>query len=99
MKKKRRNPWEPSQDFVNFRNAFVDKAFQKAARQGISLIEIARQSDLAPTTIYNLDSRKTRVPSSNTIYKIAHALGYSINFVDSDKPYRSKRKKIVATVS
>jgi len=57
---------------------FSAKALRaERARVGIGRSELARRSGVSRSTIRDLEQEKAQVPTSNTVYQLAKALGCS----------------------
>ena len=72
-------------------NRFIDDAFNEAAFKDWSWVRLADEAGLAYTTVYKLGHYVTKRPQFLTVWKIAKAIGYEIQFRK-----RVKKTKTVA---
>lgn len=62
-------------DYLKAKERLVDSIFKRAEELGWSDAELARKAKVSYTTVFNLNSYRTRMPYHTTIWKLARAVG------------------------
>jgi hypothetical protein len=71
-------------------NAIIDKLFDVAAKKHWTWEQMAEESGLSRSTIFNLGSRLTKYPQHRTVELLARALGGRLAFVKGEEAKHPK---------
>lgn len=63
----------------------IDEVFEEASKtHGLTWHQLAIKADLAYLTVWKLGFRETRWPQFKTVYKLAKAVGWELQFIESE---------------
>lgn len=95
LKKPSRGRWNYKlwSEYMQCRERLIDAIFNEADAKGLSNNKLAEEAKLAYQTVVNLDSYITVEPRETTIWKLARAVGFQIEYKRVNK-IKLKIKKV-----